>query len=253
MPDLDHTILTFLNSFAGRWELFDRFVVQVLQANTVRLLPITSCLVWLWFRPEPAAPSRDHSGRDGMPAGRRGVGLALIGAILTMAAARLIQNLAPHRPRPMHAPELMLNLPAGIAPDALQEWSSFPSDTAGLAFALAAGVLAASPPLGIGCLLWTAIVVCAPRIYAGLHYPSDILGGALLGLVTTLAVAPAVLRAGRAHWPARPAHQAVLYAVAFALLFQITSLFNDVRKIARGAGQVMAGWHKADEERPTPR
>lgn len=243
MIQFDHAILVFLNGLAGQWELFDRFVVQVLQANSVRLLPITSCLVWLWFRPEAAAARR-----DGMAAGRRGVGLALIGAVLTMAAARLIQNLAPHRPRPMHEAALSLNLPAGIAPDALLEWSSFPSDTAGLAFALAAGVLAASRPLGIACLLWSAIVVSVPRVFAGLHYPSDILGGAALGVAATLALAPAVLRLVRARWPAAPAHRARLYAAGFALLFQITSLFDDVRNIARGARQAVAGWNAPDQD-----
>ena len=116
----------------------------------------------------------------------------------------------------------------------LLEWSSFPSDNAALSFAIAAGVALAGRRLGVAAFLWAAVVVCAPRIYGGLHYASDILGGALIGvgavhLSAALQVGKRLERLAIAVDGRLPgATGALLFLVAF----QITTLFDDVRQIA---------------------
>ncbi|MEI6345799.1 MAG: phosphatase PAP2 family protein [bacterium] len=78
-----------------------------------------------------------------------------------------------HRPRPFAA----LNLP-----HLLTETSyAFPSGHAIFFFALAAGVFATNKRLGTW-LYVAAILIGIGRIAAGVHYPSDILGGAVLGI-----------------------------------------------------------------------
>jgi undecaprenyl-diphosphatase len=159
-----------------------------------------------------------------------------------LAAARIIQNLWTYRPRPLHNEQLALVLPHGVSVDTLREWSSFPSDSSALGFALALTIWRVSRPLGSVCFLWATFVVALPRVYTGFHYPSDILGGALIGLVAAWActrlgparlVEDTILRAERA-WPA------VFYSVSFLALFQLATLFEDRRRIARGLNQAAA-------------
>lgn len=65
---------------------------------------------------------------------------------------------------------------------------SFPSDHATLAFALAASVyLSGEKKLGL-VLFILAFLVGAGRIFVGVHFPLDIAAGALLGILSALAV-----------------------------------------------------------------
>jgi membrane-associated phospholipid phosphatase len=66
---------------------------------------------------------------------------------------------------------------------------SFPSDHAAAAMALTAVALPFLPRLGV-LLLGEALLLMAGRVAVGLHYPSDMLGGLLIGL---MAAATAVL------------------------------------------------------------
>ncbi len=62
---------------------------------------------------------------------------------------------------------------------------SFPSDHAAVAFAIAFGVFAFSRRVGI-LFLAAATLISLSRIALGLHYPSDVLAGALVGWVAAL-------------------------------------------------------------------
>lgn len=92
-----------------------------------------------------------------------------------------------YRPRPFEAglgANLLNHLPE----------NSFPSDHATLMFALAFGPTAAAPLRKSGAvLLGLALAVSWARVFLGVHYPSDILGGAILavfcvGLVKSVTV-----------------------------------------------------------------
>ena len=63
--------------------------------------------------------------------------------------------------------------------------SSFPSNSAAVAFAAAAGVWRISWRTGL-VLLALAAAYGLARVYGGVHYPLDILGGAATGLVAVL-------------------------------------------------------------------
>jgi undecaprenyl-diphosphatase len=158
-----------------------------------------------------------------------------LGAFVALVVSRLIQNLSPHRPRPIHSEWLGLEHPFGVG-DALQEWSSFPSDNTAVAFALAAGIWCGSRFLGWACLAWSAVVVGFPRIYAGFHYPSDVVSGAVLGMVATFACAPLAMNAGIKHAlsSAEMKLRPLFYSFSFGFLFQLSTMFDDVRKLVRG-------------------
>jgi undecaprenyl-diphosphatase len=213
----DEGIILYLNRYAAKSELFDKFLTVFLQRSSVRLLPIVICLVWVWFY------KREPNNQ------RIAVVQALLGAAVAFLASRLIQNVSPFRPRPLHSETLGFVLPYGVSADTLREWSSFPSDTTAVAFALATGVWIASRPLGWGCLVWAAVVVGFPRIYAGLHYPTDILGAALMGMFFTLLCSRLSMKITGILSIQEQRSPALFYSCFFAILFQVTTLFEDIR------------------------
>lgn len=222
MWNVDVYLLQLINSGARKSALFDFFVVQVLDANMIRATPIVACLVWLWFSDE------------GYGLKRRAVAQGLFGASIALIASRLIQNFWTHRPRPLHNPDVVLTLPFDLTRDVLKEWSSFPSDNASLVFALAAGVFIASRAVGIAALAWALVAVGLARLYAGYHYPSDILGGAVLGVLGTVVCRPLVhsRAAEKAFNFALTRTPGLFYVLGFLLLMQIVTNFDEIRWLA---------------------
>src|SRR5206468_704440 len=89
----------------------------------------------------------------------------------------------PFRLRPIHDPSLHLHLPFGARDTALRAWNSFPSDHAMVWAALTTGVAAVSPLAGGLIGIVAVFLICLPRVYLGLHYPTDILGGFAIGAI----------------------------------------------------------------------
>ncbi|MBI2409540.1 phosphatase PAP2 family protein [Candidatus Kaiserbacteria bacterium] len=105
-------------------------------------------------------------------------------AIARWGMVDLIRNWY-HRPRPFSAlpvRQLLEN----------SEWS-FPSGHAAFFFALATAVFFYDRRWGTG-LFTAAIFISFARVAAGVHYPSDILGGAVLGILAAWAVRLIALR-----------------------------------------------------------
>jgi undecaprenyl-diphosphatase len=173
------------------------------------------------------------AGREpGDPRGIRSrVVMTVAAAFGALCVARLLALVLPFRPRPF---ELAGTDP--VAYRALETWSAFPSDHAALFFALATGIAVLSRRLGVLAMLHALIVITLPRLYLGLHHPTDMLAGAVIGTLCTLVATrepvwrrfgPRVLAwsEGRcAPWFA---------AVAFLVAFELATLFDSVRGAAR--------------------
>ncbi|MFL5907889.1 MAG: phosphatase PAP2 family protein [Solirubrobacterales bacterium] len=104
----------------------------------------------------------------------------LLAGILGPVAIGLnfVVKLIVRRPRP----ELEGLPPLGGAPSSL----SFPSAHATSSFACATAMTRIAPEAAVLFALAVAIAACRP--YLGMHYPSDVLGGALLGAALGLLV-----------------------------------------------------------------
>jgi len=165
----------------------------------------------------------------------------LLAALLTLVAARLLAWSLPYRARPMHDMSVDMVLPIGMPPATLTGWSSFPSDHAALFGCLASGMFLISRRAGWLATAYCIGVIMLPRVYSGLHYPTDLLGGYALGIafIWLLSRRAAVTRLIKpAHsWVLR--HPGLWYPLFFLLSYQFATLFDELRNLGQLAGMII--------------
>jgi len=160
---LDYTLFHAVNGLAGRNPVLDAVMI-----GAAKYLPLVFALavvgLWLSWRAW----------------NQRGALLAGVSALIALGLGQLIGKALP-RPRPY------LNYTVNqLIPPSLD--TSFPSDHAILGFALAVMVWRYNRRAGLA-LLVLATVMAIARVFVGAHYPGDVLGGAVLGALTSLALA----------------------------------------------------------------
>jgi undecaprenyl-diphosphatase len=104
--------------------------------------------------------------------------LACVSGLTAAGVAMLTNQAISHlweRPRPFTAHPALTHLLSAPSPD-----PSFPSDHAAAAFAIAFVILAFSRRGGV-CFLGFASLIGLTRIGLGLHYPSDVVAGMVVG------------------------------------------------------------------------
>jgi undecaprenyl-diphosphatase len=83
--------------------------------------------------------------------------------------------------------------------------------------------------------IYVSAFICLPRVYLGIHYPTDILAGAVIGVsICWLVHLPSIRKPLTNHafrWlDAKPGR---FYAFSFLLTYQICELFDPVRSIVK--------------------
>ncbi|QCP52597.1 phosphatase PAP2 family protein [Trinickia violacea] len=213
---------------------FDHAIETIVAMYLFKGVVLTMLLWWIWFRSERA------DGPDGAALRRRQceiVVIAIVSGFIALAAGRLLAHYLPFRLRPMYEPALRAYFPeANIDEPVLRTWSAFPSDHVMLWSAVAMGIFLASRPVGIYALFHAIVLIGVPRILLGLHYPTDVLAGAVLGIgiaslmnvnaIRTRVAAPMLSLAQR--------YPGVFYGGAFILCFELTTQFDELRVLAHG-------------------
>jgi undecaprenyl-diphosphatase len=224
---MDQAIFGIVNPLVGQWGFFDHLVALIGLNPLLKGVPVAMLFLYLWCR-------------DGTEAARRRARARLAAllaiSVLAIAVGRAAALLLPHRVRPLHAEEWDLRLPASVDPGLLDGWSSFPSDHAVLYAALAAGFWMVDRRAGLLAAAYALVVIAFARVYLTLHYPTDILGGAVVGVGVCLVLMPPLARL--AQW-ARLPHAAerwpeLAHPLLFVALFQIASMFNSARAVLKG-------------------
>ena len=168
----DTPAVLFVNRFVGKSPLFDDFVELITGTYLLHGVLFVALLWLIWFK-DKGEESRNRLLMGG------------VAAVLAGFFSRLLQYFLPFHFRPLYNVDLNLTSPLGVG-SGLSHWNCFPSDHASLFFALATLILINDRRLGLLALVWAAIT-SSTRIYLGYHYPTDILGGAALGIGMVIA------------------------------------------------------------------
>jgi len=219
---VDNAAIRFFAQIARHNAAIDFLISKLVSVDLLKGAVAVAVLWAVWFGSAPD-PWRN----------RETVLKTILAGLLAAGISRAVQNFLPHRPRPMHAAPDFIP-PGGIGPEQIEwmrSWSSFPSDHAALFFALAAGIWPVNRRLSAGLFAWTAIVICVPRVYLGLHYVSDILGGLVLGAALAIAVRSIPDRALAPVRRIEMKRPAAFYAMALVMSYEMAQLFADLRTI----------------------
>lgn len=164
--DLNGSIFDAINDLAGRIDIADdamEFVAQYLTYVVFGLVVVS------WFVRTGGDQSR-----------RLAVYSSALSAALALGVAFVIQHFYTH-PRPFVQRNDVVLLIQHAAD------SSFPSEHATGSFALATGVLVHRLRYGLA-LVALATLIAFSRVYVGVHYPYDVLGGAAIGITSAVAI-----------------------------------------------------------------
>jgi undecaprenyl-diphosphatase len=203
-----------INGWSGRSPILDRVQSHLEDARLKGIL-FSATFGALWFQRTKFQLQR-----------RETLVLTLLAIVLSIIAARGFADLLPFRQRPMFTADIGFRPPLFQINPYFADWSSFPSDTAALVFAMTTGFFLVSRWWG---LLWTifSILAISARVYFGLHFPIDVIVGSFIGIVVTVTMNCQFMHA-RVASPIISLEQkapAVFYAFLFAYLFEVSSLF----------------------------
>ena len=163
---MDIALTQFINNLSGRIPAFDPAMVAI---TNYGIYVLVACTALLWWKRDKRAEARNA---------------CLVAGISFSASLALNQVLLLflHRIRPYDAGVSHLL----ITPN--PDWS-FPSDHATAAAAIIAGLWLKKLPR-IGALFGTfAVLICFSRVYVGVHYVSDVVGGMAIGTLVAFSIA----------------------------------------------------------------
>ncbi len=161
----DIKLLYFLNILAGKSQIFD--FLTIFLASYLQYFLVAAFLLLLYFSV--------YSKREKLTI----FWVTAISVVVARLGVTEIIRFFYHRPRPF----LTYQLYPLISEN---EWS-FPSGHSTFFFAMATAIYLYNKKWGIGFFI-AALLMNISRIVAGVHYPSDILGGMIVGIVVAYVV-----------------------------------------------------------------
>ena len=107
--------------------------------------------------------------------------------------------------------------------------------------AIATGIFLVSKPIGTVTLAYTLLCILFPRVYLRLHYPTDILAGALIGMSSVALCVwydkKQVL--GRFSLEVQKRYPGFFHAFLFFISFEIVDIFLTLRRLAGSLHRVL--------------
>ncbi|MBU4370108.1 phosphatase PAP2 family protein [Patescibacteria group bacterium] len=165
---MDYNFLKWFNSFAGQWEWLD-ILGLICAEYLIFAIPLIIILVYFFSKNKKKILS---------------IILKIILALALVYALNYLIGLIFTRPRPfVNNNEIYQLAKLFTKPTDF----SFPSYHTATAFVFAFMVLLDWKKFGI-ILLITALIIGFARIFAGVHYPTDILGGIFTALVSIVLI-----------------------------------------------------------------
>lgn len=216
----DLAVESFFSSLAGRCPAFDKIVVEI---NNNYLLRGGVIMLLAWYTLfQRSAVGQLRKGFELV------LGATLLGAVGTVLA-RMMAHFLPYRIRPFTLPYLHFPRTGWDTP----LWGCFPSDHAVLFFAIATGIFFVSRRVGLLALAWVVFTICLPRLYLGMHWPTDMLVETAMGIGSGFfAKLPAFrqfVERTSVRWHRE--HPEIFFTVLFLWSLEIATIFEDVRHI----------------------
>lgn len=191
MIHLQHTSwdigpVLFFNNYCGKSLFLDTLQLIFLSVDALRTAILVALVVGIW-----------EYGRikNDIKSNKRVIAI-LFGIILTLGIIEIL-NAVIDSPRPIVTYESSINSPL-LTNDTKPLWrngwarnpkhGSFPSDTVALLSTLAFGVFCWNKIIGTIAIIYVILTGVVPRLYFGLHYPSDMILGLLISLVSTVTI-----------------------------------------------------------------
>ena len=221
MP-FDAEIVSWLNSFLGASPRFDNLLHFL---NGSPLLKGAPFMILIWWLGSGGGGERDEQGGF--------LTRTIIGLLVALLVARVLQDIGPHHLRPVSDPTLNLKSFMESDPNFFRKLNSFPSDHAVEFFAMSLAIATRRFWLGMAAFAWSLAFICLPRIYFGYHYPSDILAGAVVGM-SIMAIALTLPIPRRIHDGFKRLQiemPGVLQAAQFGIALEMANNFDDIRGV----------------------
>lgn len=173
MTVIDENIFQWINGLVGKSAALDRVMIW-LANDYFTPVAISLILLAIWF----IGKNRDE---------REGLQRSLITTFISVGSACgfvLVANHIYHHPHPFD-PEAMPELLNTTVKDIYYKIHdpSFPSNTSAVTFAVAASLWQNNRKIGL-LMLIPAILMPFAKVYAGVYWPSDVVAGAILGILT---------------------------------------------------------------------
>jgi undecaprenyl-diphosphatase len=166
LSSIDADLVIWLNGLSGNVKIFDD-LMRIVASDYLMPLTFSLAMFGLWF-----------SGKN--PAERIRYQIAMLMGISALSLSNvvvLLINISWDRPRPFveHADQLNLLFYPPTDP-------SFPANPVAVGFAAAAAAWSINRKFGWW-MFAAALLFGFSRLYAGVFYPTDIIGGAVVGIV----------------------------------------------------------------------
>lgn len=218
---ISRPIVRWTNSFSGNYPTFDRICLDFALYNTFSGAVLCGLILSNWLKKKSI---REKS--------RIFVGTCT--AFGAGVVSRFLQHHLSTHIRPYYDKAVNFKPLPGLNTPSLNTWNSFPSDHAAVFGGLVAVLFVAKAKERYYIAFWILIVESS-RTFIGAHFPSDLIGGAALSsaLVWLFQYKNFVKNAEWiCMWEIRA--PIFFYTAFFMLLYQISTLFEDVRNMTGG-------------------
>ena len=225
--------MAWLNQVALDLPALDAFLVRLAGSDLAKGVAVMAVIWWLWFA------GRDDESPERM---RARLLVVAIGSSVATLLGRSLQLVLPQRFRPLHDEALAMRLPYGFEAAGVEGWNSYPSDHAALFVALAVGIATVHRKVGLTLLGYVICFILLPRVFVGLHYPTDLLLGGVIGATCIVGAVFAFERSAQIErlLSLERTRPALFYACFFVFTTQVATLYDGARALAGYAKDVLA-------------
>ncbi len=183
---LDIAIVLIFNKFCGKSQFWDTLALLFLSVDALRTAILVALIVGIWQYGKSKSDTNSQ----------KRVLFILFSVVISLGIIEILNALIDSQ-RPIVALGNLIYNPITTS-DTQLLWNggwvrnpkhgSFPSDTVALLATMAVGLFLWNRMLGIVAFLFVLFAGILPRLYFGLHYPSDMFIGVLISIVSTIIV-----------------------------------------------------------------